>query len=171
MELSNASLPAGETSGRITSWRDFEDRIRAGMAAAATHAADLTMVDASFQHWPLGQRAVVEAFHQWGLHDRAGRCTLLAADYGAFPRTHPLWLQWRAPWAHRVHCLRAPEELCASLQPMWLLHGTLGLRLHDSDHGIGVWTRSPGLLAEWLTEADVILQRSEPAMPPTTLGL
>jgi len=167
-----AMTPAGgETSGRITSWRDFEDRVRAAMAMAAAHPVDITLMDVDFGHWPLGQRSVMEAFHQWGLASRGTHCRLLAAHYDGFALQHPLWVTWRATWSHRVLCQQAPEEVASALSPMFILHGTLGLRLNEPMHGAGVWTRDPGRLTEWLSEIDVILQRSEPAMPSTTLGL
>jgi hypothetical protein len=165
------STAAGDLSGRIDGWRDFEDRIRAAMAVAASHGGDLTFVDTDFMHWPLGQRSLMEAFHQWGLHSKHTHCRLLAANFDGFGRQHPLWVAWRATWAHRVTCFEAPEELASSLKPVLVLHGQLGLRLHDSAHGSGVWTRDPGELTEWLSEIDVILQRSTPALPATTLGL
>lgn len=160
-----------EPSGRISSWRDFEDRFGAAMAMAATQARELTLVDSDFVHWPIGRRSVMEAFHQWGLASRMTRCRLLAATYDAFPRQHPLWVAWRGHWAHRVQCHEAPADLASALQPMVIVHGCLGLRLIDPLHGTGVWTRDEGSLAVWLTEVDVILQRSHEAMPPTTLGL
>jgi hypothetical protein len=166
------TMSEGERSGRITSWRDFEDHFRAAMAMAAAHPVDIAMMDIDFGHWPLGQRNVMEAFHQWGLGGaRALHCQLLAAGYDNFPRQHPLWVAWRGTWAHRVQCHQVQEEMVSSLTPMLILQGTVGLRLHEPLQGAGVWTREPGTLTEWRTEFDVILQRSEPALPPTVLGL
>lgn len=169
----NASSPGAlsGTSGRITSWRDFEDRFRAAMAMVAAEPVDITMVDADFGHWPLGQRSVMAALQQWSLGSTTHRCQLLAASYDGFARTHPLWVGWRATWAHRVLWHQVPEDFVSALCPTVVLHGSLGLRLHETQHGAGVWTRDPGTLTEWLAEIDVILQRSEPALPPTTLGL
>lgn len=161
----------GETSGRITGWRDFEDRFRAAMAMAAADPVDMTLMDTDFGHWPLGQRSVLAAFQQWSLGSRGHRCQLLAASYDGFAKLHPLWVAWRATWAHRVACHQVPDDFVSAACPILILHGSLGLRLHETLHGAGVWTRDPGALTEWLSEIDVILQRSEPALPPTTLGL
>lgn len=171
MDESSVTLGGGELSGRINSWRDFEDRVGAAMAMATAHPADLTLVDTDFVHWPIGRRSVMEAFHQWGLASRGTRCTLLAAHFDAFPRVHPLWVSWRGNWAHRVLCYQTPDELVSSLAPTLLLHGRLGLRLLEPLQGVGVWTRDEATLTSWLTEIDVILQRSHEALPPTTLGL
>jgi len=171
MTHETVTMPAGELSGRINSWRDFEDRVGAAMAMAAASPTDITLMDTDFVHWPIGQRSVMEAFHQWGLASRGTRCRVLAHDFGEFPRLHPRWVAWRGTWAHRVHCYQAPDELVSSLVPTLVLHGTLGLRLHEPVHGVGVWTREEGTLTSWMTEIDVILQRSHEALPPSTLGL
>lgn len=161
----------GEQSGQISSWRDFQDRFRAAMAMAATLASDLTMVDTDFVHWPLGERSVMEALHQWSLLAKGTHCQLLAAHYEAFPRQHPRWVAWRGTWAHRVKCWEAPDELAAGLVPMLVVHDCIGLRMNEPLHGTGIWTRDKGVLRTWLSEVDVNLQRSHEAMPPTTLGL
>jgi len=166
-----AAITDGELSGRITSWRDFEDRVGAAMAMAAVNPTDITLMDTDFVHWPIGRRSVMEAFHQWGLASRGPHCQVIAHSYDAFARLHPRWVAWRGTWAHRVRCYQAPDELVSSLFPTLVLHGTLGLRLHEPMHGIGVWTREDGTLTSWMTEIDVILQRSHEALPPTTLGL
>lgn len=168
----HSSMAAGtDQSGEITSWRDFQDRVRAAMAMAASQGADLTLVDHDFQHWPLGERSVMEAFHQWAVQHRAAGCRLLAAQYDAFPRVHPRWVSWRATWAHRVKCWEAPSELADTLRPVMVVHGCIGLRLHDTLHGRGIWTRDGQVFRTWLEEIDANLQRSGEALPPTTLGL
>jgi hypothetical protein len=171
MNHESVTVASGDLSGRINSWRDFEDRVGAAMAMAAVQPADLTFVDVDFARWPIGRRSVMAAFHQWTLASRAAHCTMLAASYDGFGRMHPLWVAWQRSWVHRVCCYQAPEEFASALMPTLVLHGTLGLRLLEPLHGTGVWTRDEGTLAAWLTEIDVILQRSHEAMPPTTLGL
>lgn len=171
MDDTSMTSPVGETFGKITSWRDFEDRFKAAMAMAAAQPADITLMDADFNQWPLGQRSVMEAFHQWSLASRSSHCRVLAAHFDGFLLRHPLWVTWRTTWSHRVQCFQASQDMASALCPVLILHGTIGLRLNEPVHGAGMWTRDPGRLAEWLSEIDVILQRSEPAMPPTTLGL
>lgn len=171
MEHTLVTAATGEQSGQISSWRDFQDRVRAVMAMAATQAADLTLVDIDFVHWPLGERSVMEAFSQWGLLSKGTHCELLAAQYDAFPRLHPRWVTWRGTWSHRVRCWQVTDEMVSSLSPMLIVHGCIGLRLREPLHGAGVWTREVGVLRTWLSEIDVISQRSHEALPPTTLGL
>ncbi|MFT3856576.1 MAG: hypothetical protein QM742_03365 [Aquabacterium sp.] len=160
-----------DQSGQISSWRDFEDRFRAALAVAAAQPVDMLLMDTDFRHWPLGQRSVMEAFHQWGLSSKGTHCQLLAAHYDDVSRQHPLWVAWHRTWAHRVQCHQVPEELAQQLKPTLILKGTLGLHVLEPLRGSGIWTRDPGTLSEWSLEIDAILQRSEPAMPPTTLGL
>lgn len=171
MDLISVTEAGAEESGQISSWRDFQDRFRAAMAMAATLASNLTLVDTDFVHWPLGERSVMEAFHQWTLLAKGTHCQLLAAHYDAFARLHPRWVAWRGTWAHRVKCWQAPDELAAGLMPMVIVHDCIGLRLNEPLHGTGVWTRDKGVLRTWLSEIDVNLQRSHEALPPTTLGL
>ena len=160
-----------ETSGQITSWRDFEDRVGALMAMAASRPQDLTLVDTDFVRWPIGQRSVMEAFHQWGLAAPGKHARLLGASFDAFPRVHPRWVAWRLSWAHRVRCYQAPDEYVSGLLPTIVLHGSVGLRLLEPRRGVGVWSRDATVLKAWLDDIDVILQQSHEAFPPTTLGL
>jgi hypothetical protein len=158
-------------SGSIDSWRDFGDRVSAALAVAAVQGGSLMLVDADFAAWPLGQRSVVEAFQQWALGAGGGRCQLLAADFATLPVKHPRWAAWRPRWAHRVVCHQAPPELASSLWPTLIVEGCVGLRLLESRVGRGVWSRDVPTLRAWQREVDVILQRSDEALPPTVLGL
>ncbi|HYR25823.1 MAG TPA: hypothetical protein VEQ09_08330 [Aquabacterium sp.] len=168
---SPAEGDARALSGRISSWRDFSDRVSAAMAMVATDPVDITLSDPDFSHWPLGQRGVMDAFQQWTLAAKGLSCRVLAGSFDAVPVQHPRWAAWRTTWAHRVHCWQAPPELVSAIRPMLVLHGRLGLRLSETRTGVGIWTRDPGVLLDWLSEFDVISQRSSEAMPPTTLGL
>jgi hypothetical protein len=171
MEPTSVTSADHYQSGQISSWRDFQDRFRAAMAMAATQAADLTLVDHDFAHWPVGERSVMEAFHQWGLLSRGTHCQMLAASYDLFATSHPRWVAWRGTWSHRVKCWLAPEELASSLAPTFIMHGIIGLRVNEPMHGAGIWTCDAGVLRTWLVEIDVNLQRSYEALPRTTLGL
>ena len=171
MEHMSVTHAESEQSGQISSWRDFQDRFRAAMAMAATQSADLILVDHDFAHWPLGERSVMEAFHQWSLLVRGTHCQMLAASYDVFANAHPRWVSWRGTWSHRVKCWLAPDEVASSLMPIFIVQGVIGLRLNEPLHGTGIWTREAGVLRTWLSEIDVNLQRSHEALPPTTMGL
>jgi hypothetical protein len=158
-------------SGRISSWRDFADRVSAALAMAAADPVPLSLSDVDFTHWPLGQRSVMEAFHQWALHGNRLPCQLLAVRFDEMVRQHPRWVNWRGTWGHLVRCWQVPEELHSSVQPLLVLHDRLALRLTEPRLGVGLWTRDPATIKAWLLDFDVILQRSHEAMPSTTLGL
>ncbi|CAH0350148.1 hypothetical protein [Aquabacterium sp. CECT 9606] len=176
MDPIEMTTPPGDNSselslGRIDGWPDFIDRVRAAMAVAAAHPVPLYLCDGDFSRWPLGERSVMEAFHQWGLNSRITHCTVVAASLDELPRRHPRWVAWRGTWAHRVKCFLADPDQAPSLMPTLVLEKQLGLRLLDPISGRGLWSRRPSDLSEWRQEADVILQRCSEALPPTTLGL
>lgn len=158
-------------SGRFDGWQSFQDRLAAGMAMAAADPADLCFCDADFAHWPLSSASMVEAFHQWVMASSATQCLMLAVHFDAMPRLHSRWLKWRQPWGHRVKCRVVPEDSVAGMLPTFILKERLGIRVMDLKSGAGVWTRDPATLREWLSEIDVISQRSHEALPVTTLGL
>lgn len=171
-ELATGGSAMSELSGRISSWRDFSDRVRAVMAMAAADPGPMTLSDRDFGHWPLGQRGVVDAFQQWVLGSaREIQCLVLAAEFDGFMRTHPRWVTWRKLWAHRVPCRQAPEDLALSVPTTLVLHDKLALRILEPLVGRGLWTRDPAVMGDWLAEVDVISQRSHDALAPTTLGL
>jgi hypothetical protein len=157
--------------GRIDGWPDFIDRARAAMAMAAAQPVSLCLCDSDFSRWPLGERSVMEAFHQWGLNSRVGTCTLVAATLDDMPRRHPRWVAWRGTWGHRVKCYVVDPDDGVTLKPTLMLEGQLALRLLDPITGRGLWSRRPMDLHDWRQEIDVILQRCSEALPPTTLGL
>ncbi|WP_294638913.1 hypothetical protein [uncultured Aquabacterium sp.] len=174
--MSEAVLPEpseGGTpeTGRIEGWRGAEDRFRAAMALAAAQALDVWLADAHFAHWPLGERAVMETWHQWALAGGRRHATLLAARYDDLPGRHPRWVAWRTTWAHRVACREAHEGLKDEVPTLVIVGDVLAVKVLDPLRGTGLWTRDPVRIGEWRAELDVILQRSSEALPPTTLGL
>ncbi|MGE5452259.1 MAG: hypothetical protein ACM3VZ_10525 [Acidobacteriota bacterium] len=160
-----------ELSGRFDGWLSFQDRLAAGMAMAAAQPADLYFCDVDFSHWPLGAPAILDAFHQWVMSSTAPRCHLLAVNFDEMPRRHPRWLAWRQNWGHRVQCKLIPEDAAPGLLPTFVLKDCLALRIMDQRSGAGIWSRDPGTMRAWVSEFDVISQRSHEALPATTLGL
>lgn len=161
-------------SGRLDGWGAWSDAVRAALAEAAARPASLMMFDEDYAHWPLGERACVEALAQWALGGRALHCTMLASDWQHVPKQHPRWLRWRVSWAHKLSCKVLPEDEQSALQsarPMLVIEGRLGIQLLDAEHGTGLWSRVPSTLREWWQAGDAISQRSIDAMPATTLGL
>jgi hypothetical protein len=162
-------LPA---EGRIEGRPAFQQAVREALAAAAQgQYRDLVLSDHDFEHWPLGERAVVESFNQWALGSAHGRCVLLGAEFGAFFRAHPRWVEWRQPWSHRVVCLQAPEEFAAGVPSALLVPGAISVELFDPERYRGLISHDPLRWRELQEKIDAISQRSGETFPPTTLGL
>lgn len=167
----DAAVAHWPTAGRVDGWRDFSDRVCAALAWASQMPCDLILSDPDFKAWPLGQRAVVEAFQAWALGHSSGRVRGLLADPEPFVRAHPRWLDWRQRWSHRVEFFCADDDVKDQVPTLLLVGDVLGLKLHDARLGRGTWSRDPDTLKRWRDEFDVILQRSSTSLPVTTLGL
>ena len=160
-----APLPSGRFEGREA----FRQLVRDGLARAAQEGwRELILSDASFEEWPLGERAVVESLQAWSRGGR--RITLLARRYEQVLRLHPRFVQWRVLWSHIVEARACPAadplELPSALwTPAWVMER------RDVERSHGYCGAEPErrlqlreTLAEWL-------QKSSPSFPATTLGL
>lgn len=169
---SSLALPDGWASGgRIDGWREFSERVSSVLSWAADKALDLTMSDADFHAWPLGERAVVSALDAWALAHTGTTLHMLLASGDVLGRVHPRWVSWRQTHGHRVHAALAPDEFVEQVPTMLLLGDVLGLRMLDTRLGAGVWSSDRATLHAWREGVDVILQRSTCSLPVTTLGL
>ncbi|WP_298924951.1 hypothetical protein [uncultured Ramlibacter sp.] len=160
-----AALPQGRFTGRA----DFQQLVRDALACAAREGwSEIIVSDASFEDWPLGERAVTESLLAWSAGGR--RCTLLACSYEAVLRRHARFATWRRTWSHiieaRACSFADPLELPSAIwSPGWVLQ-----RL-DPERSNGYSGSEPQrrvLLRESLQEW---LQKSAPSFPATTLGL
>lgn len=158
-------LPLGRFEGRVA----FQQLVRDALACAAREGwREIILSDASFEDWPLGERAVAESLQAWSASGR--RCILLARRYDEVVRRHARFVTWRRTWSHIVEahgCASADvlELPSAIWSPGWVLH-----RL-DPQRCNGFTGTEPErrlalreLLDEWLL-------KSSPAFPATTLGL
>lgn len=158
-------LPEGRFGGRT----EFSNLIRQAFRAAAIHGwREIIICDASFDDWPLGERAVTDALGDWS---RAGRkLTMIAKNYDAVTRRHPRFVTWRRTWSHIVECRASPSGPGESLPsamwtPGWIfervdLERSGGYSGHDAARRV--------TLRECLNER---LLKSVPSFPSTTLGL
>jgi len=160
-----AALPQGRFSGRA----DFQQLVRDALACAAREGwREIILSDASFEDWPLGERAVAESLQAWSAGGR--RCTLLARSYDEVVRRHARFAAWRRTWSHIIEA-----RACASADPLDLPSaiwspGWVMQRL-DPERCNGYCGREPEpplLLRENLQEW---LLKSAPSFPATTLGL
>ena len=158
-------LPEGRFEGREA----FAQRVRDALAAAAREGwPELIFSDASFEDWPLGERAVAESLQAWSRSGR--RITLLARHYDEVLRRHARFVSWRRTWDHIIQA-RACKTLAASefpsviWSPVWVLQ-RLDLQRSTGVCGSGAERRVP--LREALEEC---LRQSAPAFSASTLGL
>lgn len=163
---SGSALLEGRFSGREA----FQQLVRDAFAAAAHEGwPEITISDAYFHDWPLGERAVIESLQAWARSGR--RLTMLACRYDEVVRRHARFVRWRGTWGHIVTCraspsadpLDLPSVICS---PHWVLH-----RL-DPERCTGVCGTQPQRrivlresLGEWMRS------KSAPGFPSTTLGL
>lgn len=160
-----APLPSRRFEGR----EDFRQLVRDALATAARDGwPEIVLADASFEEWPLGERAVAESLQAWSHSGR--RMTLLAKRYDDVIRRHARFVRWRGTWSHIVTAVACPSadalELPSAIwSPAWVLER------RDLERSNGYCGSEPERrvqlresLAEWLRKAT-------PAFPATTLGL
>jgi hypothetical protein len=159
------ALPSRRFEGR----EDFRQLIRDALACAAREGwPELVLSDATFEDWPLGERAVAESLQAWSRNGRQMR--LLAQNYDQVVRMHARFVQWRGTWSHIITAAACPAadplELPSALwSPAWVLER------RDPERCNGYCGSEPErrvLLRETLNEW---LKRSTPAFPASTLGL
>jgi hypothetical protein len=155
----------------IDSLASWQAALRWGFGTAqAQGARTITCVDPGFESWPLDDAAVLKALATF-LRLPGRRLVMLASSYDAVPRRLPRFAGWRRDWAHALQTLLVPEEFAAELPSLLIDDRQLSVRLIDPVHWHGrasLEGRTRWLLQE---QVDVVLQRSEPGFPVTTLGL
>lgn len=160
-----AQLPEGRFVGRQV----FVGLVRQAIACAAREGwPSLLLSDTDFADWPLGERAVIEAFHAWAGQGR--RLRLLARDYATVRLQHPRFVQWRTTWSHLVEAQvwtgASPGDIPSALwSPGWALE-----RL-DPQHGISVSSFDAARRAALRERLDAAWQRGGPGFAATVLGL
>jgi len=148
---------------------EFAQCVR-GMISAAAEQGWHHMVwsDATFEDWPLRERAVVEALNAWAGPGR--KLTLLAKRYQQVTLLHPRFVEWRSVWSHLVDCrvvkhLDDSEMPSALVGPEWFLHR------RDVTRSVGTGSRNPRSRVDMTERLAECLRQSSPGFPATTLGL
>lgn len=149
----------------------FAEAVRTALARVADEPPrELFLVDADFDDWPLGERAVVDAFDRWARTHR--RLVLAACRWDALARRHPRWVAWRRTWSHVVDCRQLLDIEPADCPTLLVAPGLCTIRLVDALGRRGALHWKDALAArEAMATVDALLQRSEPGFPVTTLGL
>lgn len=163
------SEATGMPDGRFAGREDFRSHVRQALERAAHENWNrLILSDASFEDWPLGERAVAESLQAWS---RSGRSfVMLARDYGTVQRDHARFVTWRRTWSHIIECWACPaadplEIPSAIWSPAWALQRLDPVR--SAGH-CGAEPERRLRLAELL---EAWLRKSSPSFPASTLGL
>ena len=119
-KASPAALLEGRFSGRL----EFGTLVRQALAMAAAQGwREIIWCDPDFADWPLGERVVAQALHDWSSSGR--KLTLLAANYDAVLGRHARFVTWRRAWSHLVECRKSAAASANSLpsalwSPVWM---------------------------------------------------
>ena len=160
-----SALPSGPFSGPV----EFQQLVRDALAAAAREGwREIILSDATFEDWPLGERAVAQSLADWSQSGR--KCILLARRWDEAVRRHARFVEWRRTWSHIIDARGCPSadplELPSAIwSPAWVLERR-NVELNNGYTGAEPERRLAlrELLAEWLG-------KSTPAFPAVTLGL
>ena len=161
----DTALPSRRFEGR----EDFQQLVRDALATAAREGwREIILSDATFEDWPLYERAVNESLGAWSKTGR--KMTLLAKKYDEVVRRHARFVTWRQAWTHIIDaraCATAdPLEFPSAIwSPAWVLER------RDLEHSNGFCGAEPErrvLLRQTLQEW---MQKSSPAFPSSTTGL
>ncbi|MDD2714133.1 MAG: hypothetical protein PHU77_14560 [Simplicispira sp.] len=156
--------------GRFSGREAFQQLVRDAFAAAAHEGwPEITLSDADFHDWPLGERAVIDSLQAWARSGR--RLTMLARRYDEVVRRHARFVRWRGTWEHLLTCRASPGANALDVpsviwSPQWVLQRI------DPERCTGVCGSEPQrrtvlreALGEW------IRNKSSPGFPSATLGL
>jgi len=163
-------MPAIELAqGVFAGPRAFAQLVRdVAQAAVENDWPEMVWSDASFDDWPLRERAVTDALHAWA---RTGRkFTLLAHSFDSLPRLHPRFVSWRITWDHIVTC-RVCRSVDASEIPSAVWTPAWGLQRLDLQRCTGVAGSEPRRRLMLRERLDECLRQSGPGFPSSTLGL
>ena len=158
-------LPEGPFDGRLA----FQQLVRDALAAAAQGGwRQITLVDASFEDWPLGERAVIDSLQAWSQTGRS--FSIYAKRYDTVLAKHHRFVTWRGQWSHIIDARGVPsmdasEFPSAIYSPGWVMRRLDPVR---SKGVTGSEAQRRLLLREEISE---LQSKSSPAFAATTLGL
>jgi len=167
--IEDRAAPEGTGPHRFSGRSEFQQRVREALVRAAQEGwREIILCDASFEDWPLGERAVAQSLQEWSTAGR--RCTLLARSYDGLHERHPRFVAWRRTWSHLIEargCAAAdPLDLPSAIwSPGWVLQRI------DPVRCIGISGSEPGRRIRLRESLNEWLGKSAPAFPATTLGL
>jgi hypothetical protein len=160
-----APLPQGPFVGPTV----FSDLVRNALLRANNEGwAEMVWSDASFEDWPLYEKAVIESLNSWARKGR--KLTILAHHFDAMRRVHHRFVDWRIRWDHLVEC-RVCRGVDATEFPSALWTPTWAMRRLDLVRCTGVTSVEPRMRLLLREELDERTRQSSPGFPASTLGL
>ena len=159
------SLPSGQFSGREA----FAKLVRDALECAGREAwPEIILSDATFEEWPLRERAVVESLRVWSAPGR--RMFMLASRYDEVVRLHPRFVNWRKTWGHIIDC-RVSRSATPGDCPSAIWSQTWYLQRLDQRHSNGVCGNDRERSVALREILDERIRNSSPGFAPSTLGL
>ena len=147
----------------------FADLTRAALAHAEREGwSEMVWSDASFEDWPLYERAVVDALNAWARKGR--KLTLLAHRFDAMQRVHHRFVAWRVRWDHLVEC-RVCKGVAVTEFPSVLWTPSWAMRRLDLVRCTGVASVEPRMRVLLREELEERVRQSSPGFPASILGL
>lgn len=158
-------LPAGRFAGREA----FAQCVRDALVVAGQRGwREIVVCDATFEDWPLHERAVNEALGAWAKTGR--RFVMVASRYDMVLRQHARFVQWRKTWDHIIEC-RANRHTDPSDFPSAMVAPEWAMQRLDLVRSTGVCSDAPAYRMRVRETLDELLSVSGPGFPATTLGL
>lgn len=165
MESDSGALSA------INSRSDFLDAARALLSRLPeTAVRDVYLADADFSPWPLDEPELLDALTRW-VRLPGRRLHLIGSRFDVLQRDQSRFAQWRKRFSHVVVALTPTDIEPSDMPCLLLLPGSTSLELLDRERWQGRVSTDRRSLVGQRERVDAFLQRSEPAWPPTVLGL
>ena len=164
-----STVPTPLLEGTFDGRNAFAQLIRDALATAARDGwRELLLVDASFEDWPLGERAVVDSLQAWSKTGR--KFTIVAKRFDTLIAKHHRFVTWRGQWSHIVQAhgiaqADASELTSAIYSPNWVM------RRLDTVRSKGIASSDPARRVMLREEINEWIGKSSPAFAATTLGL
>lgn len=159
----------GVTASRFAGRSEFQQRVRDALVRAGQEDwREIIVADATFEDWPLGERAVADALQAWSRSGR--RFVMLAMRYDEVLRRHARFVTWRRTWSHIIECWACsradPTDFPSAIwSPTWAL-----VRI-DPERSAGVCTDESSRRLQLHEALQEWQRKSTPGFPATTLGL
>lgn len=167
--LPEPAAPIVLPSTRFTGREAFAQLVRDALVAAAQQDwREIFFCDATFEDWPLQEKAVADALHAWSKTGR--RFVMLASRYDLVLRHHARFVSWRKTWDHIVEC-RIGRNLGNTDFPSAIWSPAWAMRRLDLLRSTGVCGAEPDRRVHIREILDELMLGSSPGFPASTLGL